>query len=190
MLATTGLVILSPLLLVVTLLILWQMGRPVLFLQTRLGLGGKHFQLLKFRSMRPPALTEDPLSSDEMRISRLGKFLRNSSIDELPALINVIKGEMSLVGPRPLLPQYKERYSPRQARRHEAIPGITGWAQINGRNAISWEERFELDVWYVDNRSLLLDLKILARTICKVISQKDTNHPGSATMYEFKGTRR
>lgn len=157
------------------------LGRPVLFRQERAGLGGRPFSILKFRTMR-----EGP-GTDAERLGRFGRFLRASSLDELPELWNVLKGDMSLVGPRPLPTRYLPRYTPEQARRHEVRPGITGWAQVNGRNALSWEEKFRLDVWYVDNRSLLLDLKILFLTVFKTASRDGINHPGSDTMDEFLG---
>ena len=164
------------------------MGRPVLFRQERPGLNGKIFRLYKFRSMRDAKPGEGP-ESDHLRLTRLGKFLRSTSIDELPALLNVLKGELSLVGPRPLLVRYLERYSPEQARRHEVKPGITGWAQVNGRNAISWERKFELDVYYVDHQSLTLDLLILAKTVAKVLQRSNIEHAGHATMPEFMGSQ-
>lgn len=148
------------------------------------------FTLYKFRTMQPPHGEEAGPEKDEERITAVGKFLRRSSLDELPELFNVLKGEMSIVGPRPLLPQYLERYSKEQARRHEMPPGITGWAQVNGRNAISWEERFKLDVWYVDNWSFWLDMRIILMTIWKVISGEGISQPGRATMDEFMGSEK
>ena len=161
-------------------------GRPVLFRQERAGKGGRVFTMLKFRTMRAGEGT------DAERLTRLGRFLRATSLDELPQLLHVLSGKMALVGPRPLPSRYLPRYSPEQARRHEVRPGITGWAQVNGRNALSWEEKFRqekfrLDVWYVDNRSLLLDLKILFLTVFKTASRDGINHPGSDTMDEFLG---
>ena len=156
-------------------------GRPVLFKQERAGKGGCVFTMLKFRTMRCGDGT------DAERLTRLGRFLRATSLDELPQLLHVLSGKMALVGPRPLPSRYLPRYSPEQARRHEVRPGITGWAQVNGRNALSWEEKFRLDVWYVDNRSLLLDLKILFLTVFKTASQDGINHPGSDTLDEFLG---
>lgn len=164
-----------------------RMGRPVLFRQKRPGLGGEPFDLYKFRSMREPRPGETRVQSDAQRLTALGKFLRATSIDELPTLLNVLKGDMSLVGPRPLLMQYLARYSPEQARRHQVKPGITGWAQVNGRNAISWDEKFRLDVWYVENQSLLLDLKILAKTALKVLARDGISAENQATMSEFMG---
>lgn len=186
--AVCGLSAASPLLLFAGLAVRTTMGSPVFFRQERPGLHGKPFRLVKFRTMRTPAAGEDPLRSDAVRLTRLGSFLRTTSVDELPTLWNVLKGDMSLVGPRPLLMQYLERYSPHQARRHEVKPGITGWAQVNGRNAISWEQKFELDVWYVDHASLSLDVRILARTLLKVVHRDGISHQGEATMPEFLGT--
>jgi lipopolysaccharide/colanic/teichoic acid biosynthesis glycosyltransferase len=185
--AGLGLLILSPLLIVISLVILIQIGRPVLFIKMRPGLNGKPFYMYKFRTMTDETDEQGNLLPDELRLTRLGKFLRSTSLDELPELFNVIKGDMSLVGPRPLLMQYLERYTPEQARRHEVKPGITGWAQINGRNAITWEEKFVLDVWYVDNWSLWLDMKILAMTLVKVFRREGISAEGEATMPEFMG---
>jgi sugar transferase EpsL len=179
--AVPGLLLLFPILAGVALLIKVTSRGPVFFRQKRPGLGGKTFQMIKFRTMR-----EGP-GEDAARITGLGHLLRRWSLDELPELFNVIKGEMSLVGPRPLLVRYLERYSPEQARRHEVLPGITGWAQVNGRNAQSWAQRFKLDVWYVDNRSLWLDIKILLLTVAKVISGSGISAPGHATKTEFTG---
>ena len=185
--AGLGLLILSPLLIVISLVILIQIGRPVLFIQMRPGLNGKPFYMYKFRTMTDETDELGNLLPDEQRLTSLGRFLRSTSLDELPELFNVLKGDMSLVGPRPLLMQYLDRYTPEQARRHEMKPGITGWAQVNGRNAISWEEKFALDVWYVDNWSLWLDIKILALTIIQVFRRQGINADGSATMTEFLG---
>ncbi|NLT21208.1 MAG: sugar transferase, partial [Syntrophomonadaceae bacterium] len=164
-----------------------QMGRPVIFKQMRPGLQGRSFFMYKFRTMTDERDENGVLLPDEMRLTRLGKFLRSSSLDELPELFNVLKGDMSLVGPRPLLMQYLQRYTPDQARRHAAKPGITGWAQVNGRNAISWEEKFVLDVWYVDNCSLWLDMKIMFMTVVKVFRREGISAEGEATMAEFMG---
>jgi len=164
------------------------MGNPILFRQIRPGLHGEPFTLYKFRTMQEPFDGDDSPSSDARRLTSVGRFLRNTSIDELPELFNVLKGDMSLVGPRPLLMQYLDRYTPEQMRRHAVKPGITGWAQVNGRNAITWEEKFALDVWYVDNHSLLLDLKILCMTIRQILKRDGISHPGHATMEEFRGT--
>jgi sugar transferase EpsL len=163
------------------------LGTPVLFRQSRPGLGGRPFTLLKFRTMAGPTSGEPETSSDERRLTRLGRALRASSIDELPELWNVLRGDMSLVGPRPLLMRYLPLYSKEQMRRHEARPGITGWAQVNGRNALSWEDKFRLDVWYVDHQSLFLDLKILALTTIALVRREGISHEGSATMPEFEG---
>lgn len=186
--AVFGLLILSPVMLIIALLIRVNMGSPVLFRQERPGLQGKPFVLYKFRTMRDAFGDGDRPLPDELRLTPLGRLLRSTSLDELPELFNVLKGEMSLVGPRPLLMEYLERYTPEQARRHEVKPGITGWAQVNGRNALSWEEKFELDVWYVDNRSLWLDLKIILLTIWKVLKREGISASGHATMPEFKGS--
>ena len=165
------------------------MGRPVLFRQQRPGLHGKPFELIKFRTMTAPKTGECHAGTDTQRLTRLGRFLRALSLDELPTLYNVLKGEMSLVGPRPLLMQYLDRYTPEQARRHSVKPGVTGWAQVNGRNAITWEEKFRHDVWYVNNRTLLLDMKILYLTLIKVIKREGISHGGEATMPEFTGSQ-
>jgi lipopolysaccharide/colanic/teichoic acid biosynthesis glycosyltransferase len=185
--AAAGLLVLSPLFLVLCALVWLRLGRPIFFRQQRPGKDGKLFELLKFRTMREATDARGMPLPDAERLTPLGRFLRASSLDELPELWNVLRGDMSLVGPRPLLVRYLERYSPQQARRHEVRPGITGWAQINGRNATSWEERFRLDVWYVDNRTFWLDLVILARTIGKVLRREGINAEGEATMAEFTG---
>lgn len=165
----------------------WQMGSPVLFRQKRPGAGGRSFELIKFRSMREVKQGEDLLGSDSERLSGLGRLLRVTSIDELPELWNVLRGDMSLVGPRPLLVEYLTRYTPEQARRHEVHPGITGWAQVNGRNGITWEEKLALDVWYVDHVSLILDVRILIRTLGIVFRRTGVNAEGHATAPEFRG---
>lgn len=185
-----GILVISPLLAVLSLLIRITSGPPVLFRQQRTGLLGVPFTLLKFRTMNDKRDTKGRLLPDGERLSGLGHFLRRTSLDELPTLINVIKGDMSLVGPRPLITDYLERYSPEQMRRHLMKPGITGWNQINGRNALSWEKKFAQDVWYVDNWSMWLDLKILARTIGKVLRGHGVSAPGNATMPEFMGNRK
>jgi len=167
----------------------WYLGAPVFFAQLRPGLGGKPFHVVKFRTMTNCCDEAGCLLPDAQRLTRVGRFLRGTSLDELPGLINVITGKMSIVGPRPLLMQYLGRYSPEQARRHEVKPGITGWAQVNGRNAISWEGKFRLDVWYVDNWSFMLDLKIIAMTVLKVINREGISAEGEATMREFMGSR-
>jgi len=183
-----GLTILLPLLAVVAITVRLRLGLPVLFCQTRPGLHGKLFTLRKFRTMRSPRSGEDMLSTDYVRLTRLGRFLRATSLDELPTLWNVLCGDMSLVGPRPLLPDYLALYSYEQARRMEVKPGITGWAQVNGRNAITWEEKFRLDVWYVDNRSFLLDMKILWMTVWQVLSRGGITANQHATMPPFTGS--
>lgn len=183
-----GLVLTAPVTLPTAGLIWLKMGRPILFKQTRPGQHGEPFTLLKFRTMRPTTAEEAAMSNDAMRITPLGKFLRESSIDELPSLINVLRGQMSLVGPRPLLMRYLDRYTPEQARRMDVKPGVTGWTQVNGRNDLSWEEKFAKDVWYVDHQSLWLDLKILALTVVKVLRREGVNKSGHATTTEFMGT--
>lgn len=187
--AVLGLVLLSPVLLVLMWKIRRDMGTPVLFRQVRPGKDGKLFKMVKFRTMRDANAPEGSPLPDSERITNLGRFLRSSSLDELPELWNVIKGDMSLVGPRPLLMEYLPLYSPEQARRHEVRPGVTGWAQVNGRNAISWEEKFKLDVWYVDNRTLWLDFKIIWLTIRKVLKRDGISAAGEATMPKFTGNR-
>jgi sugar transferase EpsL len=188
-LAAAGLIAAAPVLLTIAAVIRVTMGPPVFFRQARPGLRGRPFTIYKFRTMRDAPDEPNRPHTDAQRLTKMGRLLRDLSLDELPALINVIKGEMSLVGPRPLLMEYLERYSPRQARRHEAKPGVTGWAQINGRNALPWEDRFEHDVWYVDNRSLALDLKILALTLMKVWRREGISADKHATMPEFLGGR-
>ncbi|MGI6790910.1 MAG: sugar transferase [Aminivibrio sp.] len=178
---------LSPVLLVLAVLVRKKLGSPVFFKQQRPGLNGKIFTMYKFRTMTDARNEEGNLLPDENRLPPFGKFLRSTSLDELPELINVLKGDMSLVGPRPLLVQYLPRYSTFQARRHEVRPGITGWAQVNGRNALSWEEKFSLDVWYVDNASFSLDLKILWMTVEKIIKREGISQQGEATASEFLG---
>ncbi len=183
-----GVIIISPLLLVLAILVRVRLGSPILFRQIRPGYKGQLFTLNKFRSMTDQRAADGSLLSDADRLPPFGRFLRSTSLDELPELINVVRGEMSLVGPRPLLIAYLDRYSPEQARRHDVLPGITGWAQINGRNTLTWEDKFRLDVWYVDHWSLWLDVKILARTLVKVIRREGINQPGSATASEFMGS--
>jgi sugar transferase EpsL len=184
-LAAVGLVVLSPLLLGIGLAVRLGLGAPVLFRQTRPGLHGRPFTLYKFRS-----LVDDPTRTltDQARLTRLGAWLRRTSLDELPELWNVLRGDMSLVGPRPLLMEYLPLYTPEQARRHEVRPGITGWAQVNGRNAISWEEKFGHDLWYVEHRSLWLDLRILRLTLGRVLSGEGISEPGQATATPFRGS--
>ena len=181
-------IMLLPLLAALALLVRWRLGSPVFFRQQRPGLHGKPFIIYKFRTMTNATDETGRLLPDSERLTAFGKFLRSTSFDELPELWNVLKGDMSLVGPRPLLMQYLERYTPEQMRRHDMKPGITGWAQVNGRNAISWEEKFALDVWYVDHQSFWLDVKILARTIWKVVYREGISQQGEATMQEFQGT--
>jgi sugar transferase EpsL len=189
LLAGIILIILSaPFLLILAMTVRLFMGSPIMFRQTRPGLGGRPFNLLKFRTMSNLVNDEGVLLPDEKRLTNFGRFMRKYSLDELPQLINVVKGDISFVGPRPLLMQYLERYTPKQARRHEVKPGITGWAQVNGRNAVSWEEKFELDIWYVDNQTFWLDIKILWLTLMKVLKAEGISGEGSATMREFMGS--
>ena len=176
----------SPIILIVALLIRLKLGSPIFFIQERPGLNGKIFKIYKFRTMSNQRDSKGQLLSDELRLKGFGKFIRKSSLDELPQLFNVLKGEMSFVGPRPLLVEYLKLYNKEQARRHEVKPGITGWAQVNGRNAISWEEKFRLDVYYVKNISFGLDLKILYLTFFKVLKRKDINSSTNITMEKFK----
>lgn len=185
--ASLGLALLSPILLLTALLVRLRLGSPVLFKQQRPGLRGAPFYLYKFRTMTDTRDAGGNLLEDEARMTMLGNWLRKLSLDELPQLINVLKGELSVVGPRPLLMEYLPLYSAEQARRHDVKPGITGWAQVNGRNAISWDEKLRLDVWYVDHRSLALDVKILLMTIAKVFKGEGISQKGRATMERFKG---
>lgn len=185
-----GIVLLIPGMLFISMAILISMGRPILFRQLRPGKNGKPFYLYKFRTMLDLKDDKGNYLADEKRLTAFGIFLRKYSLDELPELWNVIKGDMSLVGPRPLLMEYLRYYTPEQARRYEVKPGITGWAQINGRNAISWEEKFRLDVWYVDNWTLLLDIKILVLTLIKALRGEGINANGYATMPSFRGSSR
>jgi len=180
-------VILLPIYMIISLFALFNHDPPILFKQTRPGLNGTLFTFYKFRTMTLKKDAKGNLLPDKDRLNKFGKFLRRTSLDELTSLWNVLKGDMSLVGPRPLLPEYLARYTPEQARRHEVKPGITGWAQVNGRNAIAWEKKFKLDVWYVDNRSFWLDLKILFVTIWKVLKGEGISNSGYATMPEFMG---
>ena len=181
------LLLLLPVLMLITLMIRSKLGSPIFFKQPRPGLNGKIFNIYKFRTMTDDCDKDGNLLSDELRLTKFGKFLRSTSLDELPSLWNVLKGDMSLVGPRPLLVEYLPMYSTKQARRHEVKPGITGWAQVNGRNAINWNEKFDLDIWYVDNQSIWLDIKILCMTIKKVITRSGINQDKQATMEKFKG---
>jgi lipopolysaccharide/colanic/teichoic acid biosynthesis glycosyltransferase len=183
--SAVALTVLAPVMGLIALLVWRTMGRPVLFRQARPGLHGKPFVMYKFRTMRDLRDAEGNLLPDEARLTPFGRWLRTTSLDELPELVNVLRGEMSLVGPRPLLMEYLDRYTPEQARRHEVKPGITGWAQIHGRNNLSWDERFKLDVWYVDNWSLWLDLKILWRTLWMVLRREGISAQGHATMPRF-----
>ncbi len=188
LIASILVVLLSPVYIVTALLILWKMGRPVLFTQPRVGLHEKIFKIYKFRTMTNERDEKGNLLPDEQRLVGIGKFIRSSSLDELPQLFNVIKGDMSLVGPRPLLVEYLPLYNQRQRRRHDVKPGITGWAQVNGRNAISWEEKFEYDIWYVEHQSFWLDIKILWMTLLKVVKRSGISSSSSVTMEKFKGT--
>jgi lipopolysaccharide/colanic/teichoic acid biosynthesis glycosyltransferase len=183
-----GLILFAPIFAAIALLVWITMGSPVLFRQLRPGLHGEPFIIFKFRTMKEIRNEQGELFPDEMRITAIGRFLRKTSLDELPEVFNVIKGEMSLVGPRPLRMEYLDRYTSEQARRHEVKPGITGWAQVNGRNAISWEEKFKYDVWYVDNWSLFLDIKILCLTVIKVLKREGISANGHATMPAFLGS--
>jgi lipopolysaccharide/colanic/teichoic acid biosynthesis glycosyltransferase len=188
--AAIGIAVASPIMLGAAIAIRVTMGAPVLFRQKRPGLHGGPFEVLKFRTMSNARDARGALLPDHERLTPVGRFVRTTSIDELPQLVNVLRGEMSLVGPRPLLMQYLGRYSREQARRHDARPGITGWAQINGRNALTWEQKFALDVWYVDHYSFWLDLKIVAMTIARVLRREGISSEGHATMPEFMGTER
>ena len=179
--------IMSPILFILVMVIYLHLGRPIIFTQERPGLNGRIFTMMKFRTMSNQYDKNGHLLPDKQRLSRIGQLIRNASLDEFPGLLSVIKGDMSLVGPRPLLVEYLPLYSKEQARRHNVKPGITGWAQVNGRNAISWQEKFELDCWYVDNQSFWLDIKILYLTLIKVFSQSDINAKGEATMSKFTG---
>jgi lipopolysaccharide/colanic/teichoic acid biosynthesis glycosyltransferase len=171
----------------VALLVRWKIGRPVLFRQQRPGLDGELFEILKFRTMTEQRDADGELLADTERLTPFGSGLRRSSLDELPEFINVLRGDMSLVGPRPLLVEYLPLYSPEQARRHDVRPGITGWAQVKGRNQLSWKEKLELDIWYVDNRSFWLDLKTIFLTVVAVLKREGITHPGESTMPKFTG---
>lgn len=186
--ALAALLILSPVLLTLIVLIRIKLGSPVFFTQVRPGLHGKPFRMIKFRTMTDERGSDGQLLPDAVRLTSFGRFLRSSSLDELPELWNVLMGDMSLVGPRPLLMEYLPLYTSEQARRHEVRPGVTGWAQVNGRNAISWEQKFKLDVWYVDNQSLWLDIKILFLTVKKVLVRDGISAAGEATMSKFTGS--
>ncbi len=185
--ALIGLIVLSPLLLLIVLLLRWRIGRPVFFRQVRPGQNGEPFTILKYRTMTEARDATGALLPDVERMTTLGRWLRRTSLDELPELINVLRGDMCFVGPRPLLTEYLARYDAHQMRRHEVKPGITGWAQVNGRNAIDWETKFALDSWYVDHVSLWLDFRILLMTVAHVLWRRDISHDGYATMPEFLG---
>ncbi|MEN1937247.1 sugar transferase [Paenibacillus sp. 102] len=182
-------VLFSFLIIIVAVLVRFKLGSPILFKQQRPGLHGKPFFLYKFRTMTDETDSEGNMLPDNVRLTKFGKFLRKYSLDELPQLVNVIKGDLSLVGPRPLLMEYLELYTEEQAKRHNVRPGITGWAQVNGRNAISWEEKFDFDVWYVKNRTFFLDMKILLLTVKKVFKSEGINQVGHATIEKFTGTK-
>jgi sugar transferase EpsL len=188
--ASAALIVLSPVILVTAVLVRLRLGKPVIFPQQRPGLDARPFTLLKFRTMLDAYDEDGHLLPDEHRLTRLGGFLRETSLDELPELVNVLRGDMSLVGPRPLLMSYVDRYSADQARRHQVRPGITGLAQVSGRNALAWQDRFALDVWYVDHRDTWLDLRILLKTVGRVVSRSGIGHEGHATMPEFLGHAR
>ncbi len=185
--ASMGIIVLIPLFFILYFLILWHIGQPVIFIQMRPGFQGKPFKLYKFRSMTNNKDTKGNLLSDAERLNVFGRFLRASSFDELPTLWNVIKGDMSLVGPRPLLMEYLPLYNKNQKRRHEVKPGITGWAQVNGRNAISWEKKFDFDIWYVDHHNFWIDLKIIVLTLKKVFLREGITESGQVTMSKFRG---
>ena len=187
--ATCILILTSPIIILSMLLVRFFLGAPILFKQDRPGLHGEPFKIIKLRTMRDSSNEHGEQMSDAQRLTVLGKILRKTSIDELPTMINVLKGDMSIVGPRPLLMRYLPLYNEEQSRRHEVKPGVTGWAQVNGRNAISWENKFKLDVWYVDNHSFLLDCKIILRTIGKVLQRKGVTADGEATTSEFLGSK-
>ena len=183
------LIILSPLMILIAVLIKLKLGSPIFFIQERPGLNQKLFKLIKFRSMNVTSHLNDGALGDKARLTKFGCFLRSSSIDEIPSLVNVLMGHMSLVGPRPLLPEYLQLYSKAQAKRHKVRPGITGWAQVNGRNSISWNDKFDLDLWYVNNQSLFIDFKILFITIKQVLKREGINNNADLTMEKFKGNK-
>lgn len=188
--ATGALIVLAIPMVIVAILVRWKLGSPVLFRQQRPGLNGRPFMFIKFRSMSDARDENGELLPDAERLPKFGAWLRSTSLDELPQLFNVLAGDMSIVGPRPLLMSYLDHYTSEQARRHEVRPGITGWAQVNGRNALDWPERLALDVWYVDNRTFLLDLKIMAMTVKKIIARDGVSAPGHVTMRRLDETRR
>jgi sugar transferase EpsL len=185
----SALVLFSPVLIIISVVLRWKIGNPVFFRQNRPGKDGKLFKFLKFRTMLNLHAENGSLLDDEHRITQLGLFLRKTSLDELPSFVNVLKGDMSLVGPRPLLIEYLPLYDSRQSHRHDLKPGITGWAQINGRNTISWNEKFDLDIWYIENQSLRLDLRILILTLLKVLAQEGINSQTNVTMSKFEGSK-
>ena len=187
--AFSALTLLSPLLLIICLFIIKTMGSPIIFKQSRPGKDGKIFEIIKFRTMLNDLDDDGNYLPDEERLTKFGIWLRNSSLDELPELINVIKGDMSIVGPRPLLIEYLPLYSEHQARRHEVLPGITGWAQINGRNSLTWDEKFNFDVWYVDNQNILLDIKIIFKTFSKVLAKSGIDDDIGVGQEKFKGNK-
>jgi sugar transferase EpsL len=187
-LSLIGLILLSPILLIITGLVILFQKPPIFFLQQRPGYKSKPFHIIKFRTMTDAQNPDGVYLPDAKRVTRIGRFLRSMSLDELPELFNILKGDMSFVGPRPLLMQYLERYSPEQARRHEVLPGMTGWAQVNGRNAITWEDKFRYDVWYVDNWTFFLDIKIIGLTLWKVLKREGISQPGHISAGEFMGT--
>lgn len=187
LLSLLALVLFAPILLIIMVMIRSKLGSPIFFTQSRPGKDGKIFKMIKFRTMTDERDEHGKLLADEKRLTQFGKFLRATSIDELPEMLNVLKGDMSLVGPRPLLVEYLDLYSQEQARRHDVKPGVTGWAQVNGRNAISWQDKFKLDCWYVDNRSMLLDIKILLLTVKKVFFRENINQQGHVTIDKFSG---
>jgi len=187
--ALIALIFLSPVMIIVAILVALKLGRPVLFSQVRPGLNGKSFKMFKFRTMTDERDVKGELLPDDVRLTSFGKTLRSTSLDELPGIFNIIKGDMSFVGPRPLLVEYLPLYNDEQALRHNMRPGITGWAQVNGRNAISWEQKFKLDVWYIKNQSFILDIKILFLTFYKVIKRADISQSEHVTMEKFKGTK-
>ncbi len=190
LIAGSALVVLAPLIVIIAVTIAIFNGRPVFFTQLRPGIDGVPFRLIKFRSMSSEPDAEDEQAADSVRLTRIGRILRAASLDELPELWNILVGDMSLVGPRPLLMEYLPLYSEEQARRHSVKPGLTGWAQVNGRNSLTWEERFALDLWYIDNQSFMLDVRILWLTIGRVLSRQGISHSGEATMSKFTGSTR
>ncbi|MGS2722090.1 sugar transferase [Paraglaciecola aestuariivivens] len=187
--ALIALLLLFPVIVVLYLVIAIKMGVPVFFVQARPGMNGRIFNMIKFRSMTNAKDANGQLLPDAERLPAFGQWLRSTSLDELPELLNVVKGEMSLVGPRPLLIEYLDKYTPEQARRHKVRPGVTGWAQVNGRNALTWEQKFELDIWYVDNRTFCLDIKILFMTVIQVFKRDNISQEGHATMEKFNGSK-